>query len=29
MLIYACKKDCRNEPRINENGKLVPVKKGA
>ena len=28
MLIYACKKDCRNEPRLNEKGKLVPLKKG-
>jgi hypothetical protein len=28
MLLYACKRDCRNEPRFNEKGKLVPLKKG-
>jgi len=29
MLIFACKKDCRNEPRYDEKKKLIPVKKGA
>jgi len=29
MLIFACKKDLRNEPRYDEKKKLIPVKKGA